>query len=227
MFDRELMIMLGAVFLVFTFSLFLIFPSGKAKRRKPRKRRLSPEEQKDWHAAALRMEKHIVRLKKELFQAQKVIKKQEIRLDLVSEQAEKVKDKLAQERSWQKKEADDLDKKNRRLEKLQNTLCQAEEQFEEEHQELLRLQRRDQENTRALEQADAQIKQFREDLAKARAQSDNYRQEILDLRSENKKLSRKHEDTEWIAKSEFLKVRTELQVKSKELERYKRSDSGS
>ena len=63
------------------------------------------------------------------------------------------------------------------------------------------------------------------EIAQLKAKNENYRQEIADLRKENMELTKKKEDTKWIAKADHDKLQQTLREKEKELERIKRESS--
>ena len=63
------------------------------------------------------------------------------------------------------------------------------------------------------------------EIAQLKAKNENCRQEIVDLRKENMELTKKKEDTKWIAKADHDKLQQTLREKEKELERIKRESS--
>ena len=63
------------------------------------------------------------------------------------------------------------------------------------------------------------------EIAQLKAKNENARHEVVDLRKENMELSKKKEDTMWVAKTDHDKLQQALREKKKEFERLKRESS--
>jgi len=221
--DIDLWIMIGILFLLFFFGLFFLGSAGrtkKVKRRRPKT--LTQKEQKEWKAAALHLEKQLLLSRRENIDVQKQVKILQKELDIYKEKNTALKEKLDRERGWQKKEEQDIDKQGRHLQELQHELKAMEARFETEHSELILLRREKENFKEEIERAAVQIKSLQEQSDKAQALSDSLRKEMMDLRAQNKVLSKRHEDVQWIARSVHLKVKEELRQKTEELEALKK-----
>ena len=220
--DRYLLIVVGVIFGVFVVAVLTLFPNPSQRVRKKRPKPVSEQEQKDWKAVSLRMERHIRELKQDIFELQKREKLLSRELEISKEKESVLQTKLNQERGWQQKGASELEKKGLELQKITTTLKAAEERLASEHSELLRIQRQEKELLDEIAGLKKSAQSLEFELSQARAQAESYRKEMLDLRSDNARLSKKHDDTSWIAKTEYLKIKEELRVKEKELDRVKR-----
>lgn len=225
-----LWIIVVALFLLFAAGLFFLTAISADGNSRRRPRRKAPQEkeqdQRDWKRVALRLEKHISDMRLENMDWQKTVRKLEKESELYKAKYEDVKAALDRERGWKEKEGEESDKKGKRMKYLEEELARMERRAETEHIELLALRR---DNAKLKETADILEEGRKAQEARAekiQAQSDAWRQEILDLRVENKKLSRRHEDTQWIAKSAHLRVKEELRKKTEELERLKKEHQG-
>lgn len=221
--DIDLWIIIGILFLLFFFGLFFLGSVSRAKTvKRHRPKTLTQKEQKEWKEAALHLEKQLLQARRENIDVQKQVKVLQKELDIYKEKNTALKEKLDRERGWQKKEEQDNDKQGRHLQELQNELKVTEARFETEHAELILLRREKENFKEEIDRAAAQIKSLQEQADKAQALSDSFRKEMLDLRAENKVLSKRHEDVQWIARSVHLKVKEELRQKTEELEALKK-----
>ncbi|HSV43140.1 MAG TPA: hypothetical protein VLJ10_01170 [Candidatus Bathyarchaeia archaeon] len=221
--DLELWIMIGILFLLFFFGLFFLGSVSQSKKiKKHRPKPLTQKEQKEWKEAALHLEKQLLQARRENIDVQKQAKVLQKELDIYKEKNTALKEKLDRERGWQKKEEQDIDKQGRHLQELQHELKAMETRFETEHSELILLRREKENFKEEIDRAAAQIKSLQEQADKAQAFSDSLRKEMLDLRAQNKVLSKRHEDVQWIARSVHLKVKEELRQKTEELEALKK-----
>ena len=215
----ELWVIVGILFLLFVFGLsFLISTGGKKRKKKRSSRQMQPKEQKDWKEVSLRLEKHVHSVRKENLECQKRIKILEREAEVYKDKTNNLKEKLERERNWQKKEGEGADRKGLRIKQLEEELKKNEHQLELEHSELILFRRESIEFKEIAEKEEEEIKSLELEVQKVKSQSDDYRKDILDLRSENKKLSKKHEDVQWIAKSVHVKVKEELRQKTQECE---------
>ena len=218
-FDLELWVIIGALFTLFIFGLIFLFSTGGRKRKKRRPKPLKEKEQKNWKEAALRLEKHLVSLRKEGMNDKKQIRILEKQTEIYKHKCDDLKERLKRANGWQEKEAADLKKKGGRILELEGNLKRVEENLEKEHAELIVLRRQNDELNHTAEGKAERIRTLQAEAEKIKAQSDVYRKDILDLRAEVKKLSQRHEDTQWVAKSVYNKVREDLREKTEELER--------
>ncbi len=220
--DAYLLIVLGVIFAVFAVALFSLFPSASRRRKPAKKKAVVEQEQKDWQEAALRLERHAQRLKAELADAQKRQKALDDELTGVRQRQQSAEERLRQQKEWREREDGDHQKKFRQMDKLRADLKDIEERLEAEHRQVLSLQKekRDlEERLHDLTRADQEKELL---LAKAKAQNDAYRSEVMDLRADNARLAKRHEDASWVVKTEYDQVRERLRIVETELERLKR-----
>ena len=218
--DTSLWITIIVLFLIFVWGLyFLAYTTGKGRKKRRRPKPMKDREQKDWKQISLRLEKHIQELRRENINWQKRVKVLEKQEEIYKGRNAGLQEKLERERVWQKKEEEDLGKKNKRLNQFKDEVKRLEQKLEHEYSELILVRRANDELKETAENQDRQIKYLQAESQKAKAQTDSYRKEMLGLRAENAKLSQKHEDTQWIAKSVHLKVKEELRQVRKDLQR--------
>jgi hypothetical protein len=225
-----LWVMAAVLFLFFIAGLIFVMSVGTGKPKKRRKIIVQQTDEKtlqDWKNTALRLEKHIVSLKQDQLEWQKKTGIMEKETAVYKQQCADFQEKLERERGWQKKEEDELGKKQGRIQALESEVQQLERRVESEHSELLLLRRENMELKGSLDKGHKEKEDLESKIEKILAQTDSYRKEILDLRAENTKLSKRHEDTQWIAKSVHLKIKEELRVASNELARLKKEETKS
>jgi chromosome segregation ATPase len=198
-------------------------PDKKAKPRKKRQNQKGPEEElESWKTASLKLEETLYALRRELQDAQK--REQSLQRELIVQQEkyQKLQEKLHQERSWKDKEAAEIDRKTDVVNLLHQDLKKAEGQLEQEHGGRLRAERESREQKQFIQEAKDVRRSLETQLAKANNQIEVMRQEFIELRVMNEKLSKKHDDTTWVAKTEYVKLKQELTEKEKELTRLRR-----
>lgn len=197
--------------------LFMIPTEGGRSRRRIRK---EPPE-KDWQDVSLKLERHIHALRRELEKLQ--VREKVLEQDVIvqKEKNEKLQDKLTQERGWKSKEKTDIEKKTEELNRYRQDLKTAEASLAQEHGVRLRLEKEIRETQALMVSANEAKVALEAEIARLKAQIDNHRKEISDLREKNNVLEKKHDETTWIAKSEYLKVEKSLREKENELERLK------
>jgi chromosome segregation ATPase len=202
-------------------------PSKKTKPRKKRQNQKGPEEElEDWKTTSMKLEETLYALRRELVDAQKREQTLQRELTLQQEKYQKLQEKLHQERSWKDKEMAEMDRKTDAINVLQQDLKKIEEQLEEEHGSRLQAERESREQKQIIQEAKDARRSLEAQVAKANNQIDVLRQEIMELRAMNEKLSKKHDDTTWVAKTEYVKLKQELTEKEKELTRLKRRVEG-
>jgi len=191
------------------------------KRRKRRLPKMEKGENKDWQAVSLKLEKHIYALRKELVDFERREKNLEKELMIEKQKYAKSQEKLSQERGWKKKESSDIEKQGEVILRLKKDLTQVEHNLAREHGLRLRFER---ELKDLKDQIDSTIDEKRAlemEILKMKSQADVQRKEMLELREMNMKLSKKKEETAWVAKSEYQKLEEKLQETQKELEKLK------
>lgn len=214
-------IVLGIVLVFILLAVLYFTPTTNARSRK-KSRKEAVENEPDWQAVSLKLEKVIQALRRENAELQKEAKVIEREQTIQKEKYAKLQVSLGQERGWQTKEKSELEKKTQELVALKQELRQIEHTNAVEHAHCLKLERENKEAQEALNAAADAKRELDAELLKWRTQCDNYREEIKGLRSENQKLSEKQEAETWVAKTDFQKLKEEKREVERELEQWKK-----
>ncbi|MCR4338120.1 MAG: hypothetical protein NUV91_09985 [Candidatus Omnitrophica bacterium] len=211
--------MIGIFLIILLLAVLLFTPHERKEDSK--KVPESSDETKDWKATSLKLEKHIQALRQKNIDSEKHGKDLERELVIQQEKYQQLQEKLKVQKSWQEKEDAEFEKHKKEIFHLREVINQTESKLNEEHGERLRLDRRN----RDVEQESATMKDvirsLESEVAKLKAQADGYRQQIQELRSENAKLSKQHDDKVWVAKSEYQKLEGLYQESEKEINKLK------
>ena len=208
------LILLGVVFLI---------PSEKKGKKKRDKIQAEPsEQQKDWEHKVLRLEKHIQSLHNEILALQEKEKSAEKELTIERVKIKKLQEKLSQEREWYKKEQNTLDKQGKEYQQLRVELGKVQESFSSEHAANIRLEHKLKDLEQQKDSLNEQRRADEGEKARLKAVIENNRREMVQLKKENAELSKKQEDVQWVAKTEYDRVARLLAEKEKEVERLSR-----
>ncbi len=198
--------------------------STKASRRRERRPGPVPQENpkdKEWQAIAQRWEKHNLGLQGDIEKMKMEQKK--LLQDMEGQKArnQELVEKLALEKGWREKEQGNLDKAKAHERHLKEQIFRTEGDLEKEHTTRLRAERDHQELKVKYE---ALLEEKR--LLSTKAMSlettlEHLSKEARELKRSNESLSRKREDIQWVAKSEFEEVKKLLLVKEQEIVRLK------
>ncbi len=224
MFTTNFFIGIGLIFvLIFIYVVFMI--PNEIKQKKKHKKVLKEEivDQKDWKKTALRLEGYIISLKKQLSEFEKNEKLLEKSVLVEQVKAKKMKEKLSQEREWLVKEEKDMEKRAKELKLLKTELALIQEDLGKEHSLTLKLQNEGRMMKRDLDAAVERKRVLEGDLLEAKTKNDQFRSEIAHLKKDNRVLSKKNEDSQWVAKPDFMKIEKELRETKKLLEQQKKS----
>ncbi len=223
--NTSLVLGAGIILVVVLLGILFVVPSDKNKKKKS-KRQIQQEQDSqktDWAEVVLKLEKHIVSLRAEISTLKQGDKDSQKKILIEQEKGVRLQEKLLQERGWKKKEEEDAQRRKSELIHQQEHLKSLERNLEHEHIERLRLEKSMKASQQALEEQSEKRRILEMELQTTKATSDRYRQEINDLKAINAKLSKQHEDTTWIAKSEYVKIEKALKEKEKELAQLKNS----
>ena len=219
----QLIGIIGIIFVVLILGVVLLMPTEYRRRKKKRQAEKTPEEEiKEWQSACLKLEKHVHALRQDVDSLQKKEKLLEKDLLLHKEKNKKLQEKISQERGWQEKEQADIEKKTKDIQMLKEDLKKSEQGLEKEHSQRILLEREAKEIKENMVKEIEAKRSAESQVLKLRAQADAYRQEISELRASNEKLSQKHEEKTFVAKSEYEKLEQLLQEKEKEIEKLKK-----
>ena len=131
----------------------------------------------------------------------------------------KLQEKLSQERQWYKKEQNAADKKGEEAFELKAELVKIQENFAKEHAINIRLQRELKESNQQIDGLRAQCREVDGENIRLKTKMEVDQKEMAQLKKKVVELSKKEEDTQWIAKSEYERVTRLLSQKEKELQR--------
>ena len=214
---------LAGVILVFILLavLFLIPSQKSSSTRRVRVAKGPQETGKDWQAACLQLEKHIQSLRREIADAKRKERKLERDLQVQSEKYKLAQEKLTQERSWQEKEKSDSQRMYDDVQRVKDDLKSTEENLEKEHRQRLAYERELRDLKKELVESTGVRKDLEIQLAKAIATADVARKETLELRAQNAKLNKRHEEASFVAKSEFTKLEQDLREARREAQNLK------
>ena len=220
----NLLISIAAFIVVTLLILFFAFPGGteKAKRKKVKPKEPLPQADKT-EDITLKFEKHIHSLHMEL---EKLRSEQRNTLkELAREKAKstKLQEKVLQEKGWFEKEKDSIDKKTEEVHQLKEGLVKAEAEFDNEYSLRLRFERELKEVRQQLEGLEKDRRDLYSRLTRAEAGLESYKKESADLKRLNAEISKKNDETAWVAKAEYEKLEKLLVEKEKEFERLRRN----
>ena len=200
--------------------------NSKAARRKEKRLEAVIQEKprdKDWEVIAQRWEKHNIALQADLAKMQMEQKKVLQDVDAEKARNKELLDKLALEKSWREKEQVNLDKAKAHEKDFKMQIIRTENDLEKEHTGRLRAERDHQE---LKIKYDALLEEKRLLSVKAMSLETTVGQlsrEVKDLKKSNEELSRKREDIQWVAKSEFEELKKLLTAKEEEFARLKKT----
>ncbi len=220
-------IIVGIIFVIILLSIVVFIPMTPKTVKRKRKVQAPEASKPDAQAqeVLLRMQRNIQSLHGQITTLEQREKAREHELMLEKIKVNKLQDKLSQERDWHTKEQKTWDKKIQEFHHSKDELSKLHDQFSKEHAENLR-QKKDIEEfkSEAARLQDAH-REVQADCAQWKAKVENYQKEIMQLRKENSALTKKAQDTMWVAKSDHDKLEQLLREKEKELERIKRGSS--
>ena len=217
----DFMLGLGVLF-IFMFLIVLYFvPHDKRLKQKALKEK-GLSNQRDWQQKAALLERKLGNLKHENEQWWVKCQKKEEQIAVYKEAIRKLKNKLKQEKVWFSKEQHVVDKRIAEYNAIKEELAKAQEDFNSEHArtilleaELKELKNTNKSNNDARRLLEAETTHLKEKIQEVR-------RDMAHLKKDNIDLKRKHEDTQWVAKADYLRVDKLLREKEKELARLSR-----
>jgi len=218
MLSIELVISAGIIFILILLAILFLLPAEE-KMIKKKKIKKEIEQQKDWQKTASKHERHIASLRKEIEKLQSSEK--DLGQNLVIEKAnvKKWQEKLSQERTWQEKENQEIEKSKKQIKRLQTDLIKSQESFSKEHTINLRVERSNKEIMKERDDLFGVKRTVETENLALKSKIENYRQEIAHLKKDNAELQKKQDDVTWVAKTDYIKLETELKEKEVELNR--------
>jgi hypothetical protein len=201
-------------------------PQQKRKRRRRKEHKELPRKEKDWEAIALRRENYIQRLKDEIARLLREQKQKDEHSEAFKAHIEKLNEKLKLEQQWRQKEEQDTGKEAGRTRQLKEDLMKAEENLGKEHSANIRMNREIEAFKKELDGLKKEKMDRSLEIMKLKSLLEETKKELREQKKISDELSRKKEDAQWVAKSDFDKLQQQLREKEKEFDRIVREASG-
>jgi len=211
-------ITVGIVLILILLVVIFLIPTD-GRRGKEKRRRGSPEDNKDWKAAALSLEKFIHSQKKQIESLERNNKALDKRETMEKYINKKLHEKLQREKEWHKKNEVNVGRKSKDLLELKNELVSVQENSAKEYALNLELKKKYQDIEGKLSLLQSERRAAEIEQAQSNTKIQKYRMEIAQLKKENAELTKKEDGTTWIAKSEYAKLKNLLKEKEVELQR--------
>ncbi|MCD4779156.1 MAG: hypothetical protein K8S27_01200 [Candidatus Omnitrophica bacterium] len=215
------MLGLSVVFILIVL-IVIFFVPGSARNKKKNSKEKGLSNQKDWQQKAQLLERKVGNLKHENEQWLVKCQKKDDQMAVYKEGIRKLKDKLKQEKEWFGKEQRIVDKTLREHETLKKDLTRSQEELNNEYALIIRLEADNKELKFTNKSLNDQRRSLDVENAQLKGKINEIRKEIAHLKKDNIELTRKHEDTQWVAKSDYLRVDKLLRERDKELARVSR-----
>ena len=204
----------------------LLMPSEPKRKGQPHNESQNPSDLrlKEWEALPQKQEKHIHSLRAEIETLKAQERKTQKVLAVEKEKNAKLQEKVAKEKEWLVKEEESLGRKDKEVLELKQNLTKVENDFEREYSAKLKLE---QQLKDLRSDHDSLTKESREQslkIMRLEGELDLYKKELAKLKKLNEELSKKSDETQWIAKTEFDKLTLKLKEKEKEIERLSRDN---
>jgi len=219
----EFLLITGVVLILILLGIIFLIPGEKKGKRVKKKLQEELVQQKqDLEKKASSLERHVRSLRERILALQKSEKANEKVLMVERVKVKKFQEKLSQEREWHKKEQNAIDKREKESYQLRTELGKIQESFSKEHTLNIRMEREIKDLKQKSDSLNDQRRMIESENARLKAKGENDKKEIAHFKKEIAQLSKKDEDAQWIAKSEYDRVARLLEEKEKELRRMER-----
>ena len=216
----EFLLVIGILFIAILIGIIFFIPSESKQKKNKKKAAVEPSvSQGDWEQRVSRLENHIQSLRNQILDSVKKAKSDEKELMVERVKVKKLQEKLSQERQWHTKEQESIDKRSRELQQMKAELVNVQENFSKAHSLNLQLDHKVKDLEEQSKLLNDQRRLTEGENTQLKTKMDEHRKEIAHLKKENMELSKKKEDAQWIAKSEYERVVNLLKEKEKELDR--------
>lgn len=219
----EILLAIGVLLiLVLLGTIFLLPVEKKEKKKKKRLLEESQQQKQELKQKVSKLTKHIRLMRERILTSQKKQKGHDRVLMVEKVKIKKLQEKLSQEREWHKKEENVDDKKGTELRQVKKELGKVQESSSKEHALTIRLER----ELKGLKGENDSLTEHRRSIemenARLKGKGEEDRKQVVQLKSQVAELSKKEEDSQWIAKLEYERVARLLEEKKKELHRMER-----
>lgn len=179
------------------------------------------EAAKDWKIIAERWEKQNNNLSGEVERLKMQLKEGERRQESAKAHEKELMDKLSQEKSWREKEQVNLDKAKLLEKDLKVQIIRTEADLEKEHSARIRVEQELQELKLKFDSLQDEKRTATTKAMSLQTTLEQLDKELKELRHQNKELTRKKEDIQWVAKSDYDELKKQLKLVEHELARLK------
>ena len=219
----EFLLIVGVVFILVLLGIVFLIP-GERKGKKVKKKAQDELvlQKKDLEKRAASLERHVQSLRDRILALQKNEKVNEKALMVERVKLKKLQEKLSQEREWHTKEENVVDKREKEFRQLRSELEEIQESFSKEHTLTIRLERELKDLKQQNDSLNDQRRTMESENVRLKAKGESDKQEIAHFKKDVAQLSKKSEDTQWVAKPEYERVAKLLEEKEKELQRGER-----
>jgi hypothetical protein len=208
-----------AALMALAFFVFLQPTSYKAKPRKKEKEKrpelkvdpLISAKQKNWEEIAHRWEKQNNSLLGDLEKLKQEQKKYAQEIDAQKLLQKELLDKLTLEKSWREKEQVTHEKFKLHEKELKDQIIRTEGDLEKEHSTRMRLEREVQELKIKYDEINEEKRQLAVKAMSLETTLTQANKDIKDLKKQTVELSRRREDIQWVAKSEYDELKKEVE----------------
>jgi chromosome segregation ATPase len=226
------MIIIGFIVLVSMAVIIYTMPSDPTPKVKKKSKELkaqiaaetaAKEASKDWKIIAERWEKqnsNILADVEKLKMHQRDLEKQ---IESQKAHEKDLLDKLSQEKSWREKEQANLDKIKTHEKDLKAQIIRTEADLEKEHSARIRAEQHINELKVKCDSIQEEKRALNTKAMSLETTLDQANKELKELRAQNIELSRKKEDIQWVAKSDYEALKQQLKQKEQEITQKKSS----
>ncbi|MEI6437482.1 MAG: hypothetical protein WCO69_01880 [Candidatus Omnitrophota bacterium] len=218
-------LIVGGTLVVLGVLLFLAWqiPDVIEKAQKKNKRAPAALPPKDWQPIAERFEKRVKIMEEaaQSFEAQ--LRGKDKQAEQVNTTLALVRKQLEQEKAWREKEEAELQKEKKQERTLQEELLKTRQALNTESTEKIKLEHELTDIRREREQLSGTGRGLSSRVLELDRQLESALKELKQLREQNYELSRKREDTEWVAKSDYRQLESALKRARFEGEEFKKA----
>jgi chromosome segregation ATPase len=216
------LMIVGAILVVALLLVAFVIPT-EVKKKKAKRPRVSIEELEARLEKALKTADHrdaaVKALRKQIEDWEKKDRAWQQQISEEQAKSAQLTHKLEQERQWQGEEAKKHEKKLGDVQRFQKDLKFVNEQLAEEHSVRLKLEA----ELRDLRDQYANLNEQRRvlelDKSRLTEKLEDCQRQIREYKKENAELSKKNDDTTWVAKNDYLKIERRVKELEGELRR--------
>ncbi|MBN1870196.1 MAG: hypothetical protein JW847_06465 [Candidatus Omnitrophica bacterium] len=219
----EVLLGAGVVLIIVLLGIIFLIPGEKKEKKKDlRLQEELVQHKNDLEQKVSKLTKHIRLMREKILALQKKEKESEKILMVERVRVKKLQEKMSQEREWHKKEQTGVDKRENEFRQLKTELEKIQESFSREHALSIRQEREFKDLKQQNDSLSDHCRGVEMENARLKERNENNAKEMAQLKKEAAELSKKSDDAQWIAKSEYDRVTGLLAEREKELRRMER-----